>query len=62
MTNKHIGSSFDAFLAEEGLLDAAATHALQRLIDEGLNSGASTRTMKDLLAEARRRASDADRS
>jgi antitoxin ParD1/3/4 len=32
----------------------------QRLIDEGLNSGVSARTMKDLLAEARRRAGTAD--
>lgn len=31
----------------------------QRLIDEGLASGVSARTMKDLLAEARRRAGTA---
>lgn len=29
---------------------------LQRLIDEGLESGVSDRTMKDIRAEARRRA------
>ena len=32
---------------------------LQRLVDEGLESGVSTRTMKELLAEARRRAGTA---
>lgn len=29
---------------------------LQELVDEGLNSGPSTRSMEELLAEARRRA------
>ena len=37
MKGKHIGSSFDYFLKEEGILDEATARALPRLIDEGLN-------------------------
>lgn len=32
MTNKHIGSSFDDFLKEEGIFEEATTHALKRVL------------------------------
>lgn len=32
MSKKHIGSSFDAFLEEEGIRDAAHTHAIKRVV------------------------------
>lgn len=32
MSKKHIGSSFDAFLEEEGMRDAAHAHAIKRVV------------------------------
>jgi antitoxin HicB len=32
MKNKHIGSSFDDFLKEEGIYEEATSHAIKRLI------------------------------
>jgi antitoxin HicB len=32
MTNAHIGSSFDHFLQEQGIRDAAHTHAIKRVL------------------------------
>ncbi|MBX3509354.1 Fis family transcriptional regulator [Parvibaculum sp.] len=32
MSRKHIGSSFDAFLEEEGIRDAAQAHAIKRVV------------------------------
>ena len=32
MKNKHIGSSFDDFLKEEGIHEAATSHAIKRVI------------------------------
>lgn len=32
MSRKHIGSSFDAFLEEEGIHDAAHAHAIKRVV------------------------------
>jgi antitoxin HicB len=32
MSKKHIGSSFDAFLKEEGIRDAAHAHAIKRVV------------------------------
>lgn len=33
MTNKHIGSNFDTFLKEEGILDEAKAHAIKRVLE-----------------------------
>ncbi|MCF8470844.1 MAG: helix-turn-helix domain-containing protein [Parvibaculum sp.] len=32
MSRKHVGSSFDAFLDEEGIRDAAHAHAVKRVV------------------------------
>jgi antitoxin HicB len=32
MKNKHLGSSFDDFLKEEGILDEAHAHAIKRVL------------------------------
>jgi DNA-binding Xre family transcriptional regulator len=32
MKNKHIGSSFDDFLKQEGILEEATSHAIKRVI------------------------------
>lgn len=32
MTSKHIGSSFDDFLKEEGIYEEATAHALKRVL------------------------------
>jgi antitoxin HicB len=32
MTNPHVGSSFDDFLQEEGIRDAAHAHAIKRVL------------------------------
>lgn len=32
MSKKHIGSSFDAFLEEQGIRDDAHTHAIKRVV------------------------------
>lgn len=60
MTNKHIGSSLDDFLKEEGMLDEAAAHALKRVLAtqiaeamdaEGLTKTAMARRMKTSRAQ-----------
>lgn len=41
-SNPHIGSSFDAFLAEEGLLETCEAQAIKELVAEQI-----TRTMQE---------------
>lgn len=54
-TNKHLGSSFDAFLAEEGILEECEANALKRVLaiqidqamkQQGLTKSAMARRMK----------------
>lgn len=60
MTNKHIGSSFDDFLKEEGMLDEATAHAMKRVLSwqieqemaaQGITKSAMARRMKTSRAQ-----------
>lgn len=60
MTNKHIGSSFDDFLREEGLHDEATTHAIKRVLawqieqamaEQGLSKTKMAKRMKTSRAQ-----------
>lgn len=55
MTNKHIGSSFDDFLKEEGLHEEATAHAIKRVLawqieqamtEQGLSKSEMAKRMK----------------
>jgi predicted XRE-type DNA-binding protein len=55
MANKHLGSSFDAYLAEEGILEECEANALKKVLamqidqamkKQGLTKSAMARRMK----------------
>jgi antitoxin HicB len=60
VTNKHIGSGFDAFLQEESLLEEATAHAVKRVLawqieqamaEQGISKSAMARRMKTSRAQ-----------
>lgn len=60
MTNKHIGSSFDDFLKEEGIHDEAHTRAVKRVLawqiekamtEQGLSKSEMAKRMKTSRAQ-----------
>jgi hypothetical protein len=54
-SNKHIGSSFDGYLEEEGLLDECSQEAIEKLrkmLDDARQSGISDKSMDDIKKEA----------
>lgn len=60
MTNKHIGSSFDDFLKEEGIQDEAHTRAVKRVLawqiekamtEQGLSKSEMAKRMKTSRAQ-----------
>jgi hypothetical protein len=60
MTNKHIGSSFDDFLKEEGIHDEAHTHAVKgvlawqiekAMMEQGLTKSAMAKRMNTSRAQ-----------
>jgi antitoxin HicB len=53
MKNKHIGSSFDDFLKEEGIYEEATSHAIKRVIAWKLAE--AMKTMKISKSEMARR-------
>lgn len=60
MTNKHIGSSFDDFLKDEGIQEEANAHAIKRVLawqieqamaEQGLTKSAMAKRMKTSRAQ-----------
>lgn len=60
MTNKHIGSSFDDFLKDEGIREEATTHAIKRVLawqieqamsEQGITKSAMAKRMKTSRAQ-----------
>jgi hypothetical protein len=60
MTNKHIGSSFDDFLKDEGIREEATAHAIKRVLawqieqamtEQGLTKSAMAKRMKTSRAQ-----------
>ena len=60
MTNKHVGSSFEDFLKEEGIYEAATTHAIKRVLawqiekamsEQGISKTEMARRMKTSRAQ-----------
>lgn len=51
--NKHLGSSLDDFLSEEGILDAAEAHAIKRVIAWQIEEAMKERNLsKSAMAKA----------
>ena len=60
MTNKHIGSSFDDFLKDEGIHEEAAAHAIKRVLawqieqamtEQGISKSEMAKRMKTSRAQ-----------
>ena len=60
MTNKHVGSSFDDFLKEEGIHEEATAHAIKRVLawqieqamsEQGISKSEMARRMKTSRAQ-----------
>ena len=57
--NPHIGSSFDAFLAEEGLLETCEARAIQELVAEQITHAMQEQGLTRTAMAARMRTSRA---